>query len=281
MSVISICAFCRKKFRHPFPKMYCPEGDCKEIAQGNKPSPLSCPHCQAVLPEGVTFCWYCDKSFAKEIEIVKLACKRCDYRWTPKKEVEAVKYCPKCKSPYWNRERGVTPRGRPTTLRGFGIALEAGVLKRVIRVGSDINFQFSYESEELAKATTLLLSGLYYVEEKTIEERVEKQEERELTKEEMKAFLNEAPEEIEETFEEVKETSQRKVEEIDFEKELKESNKALTRVLDSFVGELSQEIVERYKKEGEQKRDKNEEGDRMRGIDESKKAIEDLFGKKR
>jgi hypothetical protein len=31
-------------------------------------------------------------------------CKRCDYTWTPRKKQKPVQ-CPKCKSPYWNREK--------------------------------------------------------------------------------------------------------------------------------------------------------------------------------
>jgi hypothetical protein len=34
----------------------------------------------------------------------KLTCKRCNYSWTPRKKQKPVQ-CPKCKSPYWNREK--------------------------------------------------------------------------------------------------------------------------------------------------------------------------------
>ncbi len=37
-------------------------------------------------------------------------CKRCGYDWSSR--VEQPKNCPACKSPYWDRERGVL-RGRP------------------------------------------------------------------------------------------------------------------------------------------------------------------------
>lgn len=37
------------------------------------------------------------------IDLQKLICKRCDYTWTPRKE--DVRLCPKCKSPYWDRDR--------------------------------------------------------------------------------------------------------------------------------------------------------------------------------
>jgi len=32
-----------------------------------------------------------------------LECNRCGWVWPPRKSV--VKWCPKCKSPYWNKER--------------------------------------------------------------------------------------------------------------------------------------------------------------------------------
>jgi len=37
------------------------------------------------------------------IKIPKLKCKRCGYKWIPRKEEVIV--CPRCKSPYWNVER--------------------------------------------------------------------------------------------------------------------------------------------------------------------------------
>ena len=30
-------------------------------------------------------------------------CLRCQYEWTPRKQ--EVKNCPRCKSPYWNKEK--------------------------------------------------------------------------------------------------------------------------------------------------------------------------------
>ena len=38
-----------------------------------------------------------------KIELQKLLCKRCGYKWTPRKT--EIRICPKCKSPYWDRER--------------------------------------------------------------------------------------------------------------------------------------------------------------------------------
>ena len=38
-----------------------------------------------------------------EIKIFKLDCKRCKHIWVPRKS--EVRICPKCKSPYWDREK--------------------------------------------------------------------------------------------------------------------------------------------------------------------------------
>lgn len=32
-------------------------------------------------------------------------CKRCGHEWLPRNKEETPKVCPKCKNPYWNRER--------------------------------------------------------------------------------------------------------------------------------------------------------------------------------
>jgi len=37
------------------------------------------------------------------IELRRLNCKRCGHNWIPHKE--EIRICPKCKSPYWDRER--------------------------------------------------------------------------------------------------------------------------------------------------------------------------------
>ncbi|MEE9364809.1 MAG: hypothetical protein V3U92_19585 [Cellulophaga sp.] len=39
-------------------------------------------------------------------ELSKLICKRCGHSWIPR--VENPKWCPYCKSPYWNKERQKT-----------------------------------------------------------------------------------------------------------------------------------------------------------------------------
>lgn len=38
-----------------------------------------------------------------KIKLNKLKCCRCKHEWIPRKE--EVRICPKCKSPYWDRER--------------------------------------------------------------------------------------------------------------------------------------------------------------------------------
>ena len=37
------------------------------------------------------------------IQIKKVKCKRCGHEWVPRKEEIII--CPKCKSPYWNRDK--------------------------------------------------------------------------------------------------------------------------------------------------------------------------------
>jgi len=38
------------------------------------------------------------------MELLALKCKRCNGEWYPRKP-QLPKVCPKCNSPYWNRER--------------------------------------------------------------------------------------------------------------------------------------------------------------------------------
>lgn len=38
-----------------------------------------------------------------KINITKLECKRCKHKWVPTKE--EIRICPKCKSPYWDRDK--------------------------------------------------------------------------------------------------------------------------------------------------------------------------------
>jgi len=39
-----------------------------------------------------------------DIKLPTLRCKRCGHKWHPRKEEKPL-ICPKCKSPYWDRER--------------------------------------------------------------------------------------------------------------------------------------------------------------------------------
>jgi len=41
---------------------------------------------------------------AIEITITTLTCKRCGHTWKPRTE-NLPSDCPKCKSPYWNKDR--------------------------------------------------------------------------------------------------------------------------------------------------------------------------------
>ena len=45
----------------------------------------------------------------KRIKIEKLKCKRCGHEWTPRQE--EIRICPRCKSPYWDRERKSKKKG--------------------------------------------------------------------------------------------------------------------------------------------------------------------------
>ena len=39
----------------------------------------------------------------QKIKIYEVICKRCNESWPPRKK--DIKRCPRCKSPYWNKER--------------------------------------------------------------------------------------------------------------------------------------------------------------------------------
>lgn len=53
-------------------------------------------------------CPHCKRAF----EIPKLKCKRCGHEWIQRTD-ELPTICPKCKNPYWNKERikQVTKKG--------------------------------------------------------------------------------------------------------------------------------------------------------------------------
>ncbi|MHA1482098.1 MAG: hypothetical protein ACTSQA_01505 [Candidatus Heimdallarchaeaceae archaeon] len=38
------------------------------------------------------------------IKVKEYNCERCYHKWQPRKEEHPI-ICPKCKSPYWNKER--------------------------------------------------------------------------------------------------------------------------------------------------------------------------------
>lgn len=49
----------------------------------------------------------------KTFKLPKAVCKRCGHEWTPRRSNPEM--CPKCKSPYWHREREreVEPQEKP------------------------------------------------------------------------------------------------------------------------------------------------------------------------
>ena len=53
----------------------------------------------AVAVEGMAKCSHCGTVFD-----VSFTCNRCGHTWTPRENGEPA-VCPKCKSPYWNKER--------------------------------------------------------------------------------------------------------------------------------------------------------------------------------
>jgi len=47
-----------------------------------------------------------------KLKLEKLRCKKCGHTWIPRKE--DVRYCPKCKTAYWDVEKGVKENGENT-----------------------------------------------------------------------------------------------------------------------------------------------------------------------
>lgn len=39
------------------------------------------------------------------VQVMGYRCERCSHVWVPRKSTDRPKICPKCKSPYWDRER--------------------------------------------------------------------------------------------------------------------------------------------------------------------------------
>ena len=46
-----------------------------------------------------------------DITIPNLACKRCGWKWVPRKV--DVRLCPNCNSPYWDKEKEVKAENEP------------------------------------------------------------------------------------------------------------------------------------------------------------------------
>jgi predicted Zn-ribbon and HTH transcriptional regulator len=41
------------------------------------------------------------------IKLVGFLCERCGHQWLPRDKNGEPRVCPKCKSPYWNRPKGI------------------------------------------------------------------------------------------------------------------------------------------------------------------------------
>jgi hypothetical protein len=80
------------------------------------------------------------------IEVEGFRCARCGHEWVPRRRTEDPRVCPRCKSPYWDRERSIAGfraevlvRGakgwspRPETLRALETQISA--LTRVGKAG--------------------------------------------------------------------------------------------------------------------------------------------------
>ena len=39
-----------------------------------------------------------------KLKLPEFGCKRCNHKWIPRKSEKPI-ICPKCKSPYWDKER--------------------------------------------------------------------------------------------------------------------------------------------------------------------------------
>lgn len=67
------------------------------------------------------------------LELPKLICKRCGHTWTPRNGSRLPKVCPKCKSPYWDKERVKDRETRRfNTARNRSRPLSMDLLKEVM-----------------------------------------------------------------------------------------------------------------------------------------------------
>jgi len=48
------------------------------------------------------------QNMEEQITLNRYTCERCDHIWLPRSE-EKPTVCPKCKSPYWNKQREILP----------------------------------------------------------------------------------------------------------------------------------------------------------------------------
>ena len=68
-----------------------------------------CPYCKHVWMRKTDTksraCPKCHRTVVPRTPREMLTCNRCDYTWEPRASGKLPGTCPKCKSPYWNKER--------------------------------------------------------------------------------------------------------------------------------------------------------------------------------
>ena len=68
-----------------------------------------CPYCKHVWMRKTDTksraCPKCHRTVVPRTPREMLTCNRCDYTWEPRASGKLPDTCPKCKSPYWNKER--------------------------------------------------------------------------------------------------------------------------------------------------------------------------------
>lgn len=106
----SKCLYCNTEFEYPTPRKFCPDTDCRELYSKQRDTKtLLCPHCGHVLEtkKDKKLCPACNRYYAikkKNLPVGKdLSCFRCGNSWISR--IENPKYCPLCKSPYWNKPK--------------------------------------------------------------------------------------------------------------------------------------------------------------------------------
>jgi hypothetical protein len=65
-----------------------------------------------------------------EIKVSGFRCSRCKHEWVPNSPDKKPKVCPRCKSPYWDRERKVKIKITSTT---------GGMSERALKLAENMN----------------------------------------------------------------------------------------------------------------------------------------------